>query len=338
MIDAMIELLAKEQKSDDAKKSYCEKNIDETEDEFKDLQNDIQDSEKSIADGKEGIKAVAAELASLTQSIKDMDTQVADLTKQRKAEHAEFEKDFASNAAAKELLSIAKNRLAKFYSPKLYKPPAQRTLSESEQITVNMGGTLAPTAPPGGVAGTGVTAAFAQYEADAAEDSLDEQVTSMGFLQVRSKSRIRAAPPPPPETAGAYQKSQDASQGVTQMLDTLMSELAKEMQTMETNEKEAQREYEEFVNDSADKRATTARSISDKEGNKVELEATTLKTVQDKKGMMVESVAKMETLQNLHGECDWLGENYDSRKKARAGEVENLNSAKSVLSGADYSL
>ena len=35
---------------------------------------------------------------------------------------------------------------------------------------------------------------------------------------------------------------------------------------------------------------------------------------------------------------NWLVENYDARKGARAGEVESLKNAKAVLAGADYSL
>ena len=36
--------------------------------------------------------------------------------------------------------------------------------------------------------------------------------------------------------------------------------------------------------------------------------------------------------------CDWLTSNYETRKEARAGEIESLKAAKAVLSGADYSL
>merc|ERR1719454_690468 len=131
------------------------------------------------------------EIAALTDGIKNMDKQVADATAQRKEENAEYEETMASDGAAKELLGLAKNRLAKFYSPKMYKAPPKRKLSEEERITVNMGGTLAPTAAPGGIAGTGITAAFAQYQEQAQEQQ------SLGFLQVRALKR--GAPPPPPE-------------------------------------------------------------------------------------------------------------------------------------------
>merc|ERR1719199_2208787 len=122
-----------------------------------------------------------------------------------------------------------------------------------------------------------------------------------------------------------------------QMLDVLINDLTKSMAEAETNEKESQREYEQFVVDSGNKRAGDAKSISDKEGTKVELEANTLKMEQDRKGKMGESMAKMEAMEGLHKECDWLVKNFDVRKQARSSEIENLNNAKAVLTGADYS-
>jgi len=78
----------------------------------------------------------------------------------------------------------------KFYTPKLYKPAPKREMSEEERLTVNFGGTLAPTAAPGGIAGTGIALA-------------------------------QGAPPPPPETWGAYSKASEAGNGVISMMDVL---------------------------------------------------------------------------------------------------------------------
>merc|ERR1719356_819147 len=96
----------------------------------------------------------------------------------------------ASNTAAKELIGVAKNRLQKFYNPALYKPPPKRELSEEERITVNMGGTLAPTPAPGGIAGTGIGAVLVQVFAHSS----------------KRQQQHREAPPPPPETFGPYAK------------------------------------------------------------------------------------------------------------------------------------
>jgi len=327
MIDDMSALLKKEQDTDTQKKAYCEKNLDQTEDELKELNLDSDDLKKAIAEHKAAIKTVSDEIDALTAGIQTMDKQVADATKQRQEQNAEYKETMASNGAAKELLGMAKNRLQKFYNPKMHKAAPKRELSEEERITVNMGGTLAPTAPPGGIAGTGITAAFAQYQAQAQEQQ------SLDFLQVQSL----AAPPPPPATAGAYKSAGQESNGVMGLMDLLVADITKEMTEMDVNEKNAQQEYEELIKDSASKRAGDSKSISDKEGNKAELSANTIKMEQERKGKMAEAMGKGEALQALHGECDWLVSNYGTRKEARTGEIENLANAKAVLSGADYS-
>merc|ERR1740117_605060 len=91
--------------------------------------------------------------------------QVSDATATRKEENSDVTKTLSSNMAAKDLLGMAKNRLNKFYNPKMHKAAPKRELSEEEQITVNMGGTLAPTAAPGGIAGTGIES-FVQVQVE----------------------------------------------------------------------------------------------------------------------------------------------------------------------------
>merc|ERR1719401_306310 len=210
--------------------------------------------------------------------------------------------------AAKELIGFAKNRLNKFYNPKMYKAPPAREMSEEERIAVNMGGTLAPTAAPGGIAGTGV----------------------MALAQV--------APPPPPETAGAYKKKGGESGGVIAMMDMMVADLDKEITEVEVTEKESQREYEQFMKDSAAKRAQDAKSIEDKEGAKADLEAKLLKDKESKTSTMKEAMATHEFLADVHADCDWLLTNFENRKTARAGEIDALTKGKAVLSGADFSL
>merc|ERR1719160_1561592 len=155
MIDDLIGLLAKEQLEDDKKKAWCEAELDTKDDEKKALEHDISDLEKAIADAEETIATLKSEIEALEDAIKALDKSVEEATEQRKAEHEEFVETTAANNVAKDLIGFAKNRMMKFYNPKLYKPPPKRELSEEERITVNMGGTLAPTAPSG-IAGTGI--------------------------------------------------------------------------------------------------------------------------------------------------------------------------------------
>merc|ERR1719434_412962 len=110
---------------------------------------------------------------------------------------------------------------------------------------VNNGGTLAPTPPPAGIAGTGITA-LAQASKD--------------------------APPPPPESFKAYAKKTEESNGVMAMMDMLVKDLDKEMTIATATEKDAQADYETFMSDSAAKRAEDSKSIEDKMAAIAEME------------------------------------------------------------------
>merc|ERR1719230_376696 len=243
MIDDMLKLLGEEQIGDDAKKMYCEKQIDKTEDEVKELDHQIADLAKAIDDTKENIATLTEEIAALEEGIKELDKSVAEATATRKEEHEDFVAALAANTAAKDILGIAKNRLNKFYNPKLYKPPPKRELTEAERITVNNGGTLAPTAAPGGIAGTGIAA----------------------LSQTSTRDEHKDAPPPPPESFKAYAKKTEENNGVMAMMDMLVKDLDKEMTVATATEKDAQADYELFLKESADKRAEDTKSVADKE-------------------------------------------------------------------------
>merc|ERR1719230_9703 len=311
MIDDMVALLKEEQLADDNKKEYCEVTIDHTEDSKKELEHDVSDLSKAIEDMTSTIATLGEEIVALKEGIVALDKSVAEATEQRKEENEDYTALMASNTAALQLLELAKNRLNEFYNPKLYKPPPKRELTEEERITLNNGGTLAPTAAPGGIAGTGVEV-FAQ--------------------------RSRVAPPPPPETFGAYAKKGEESGGVIAMLDMMIADLDKEITEVEVEEKEGQKEYEQFMADSAEKRALDAKSIEDKEGAKADLEAKLLKDAESKTATMKEAMATHEFLADTHADCDWLLNNFEARKQARAGEIDALTKGKAVLSGADFSL
>jgi len=308
MIDDMVALLGKEQVDDDAKKEECEKLIDEQEDHMKELDVTLGDLEKDKEETTEMLATTKDEIKALTEGIEDLDKQVATATENRQEEHEDYTVSLAANTAAVELIGFAKNRMNKFYNPKMYKAAPKRELSEEERITLNMGGTLAPTAAPGGIAGTGI--ALAQ----------------------------KGAPPPPPETFGAYSKKSEESNGVITMMDMLIADLEKEITEMEFEEKDSQTEYEQFIEDSKEKRVQDSKSLADKEASKADAEDNLEKLGEQILTKMKEHMAVQDTLKQTHAECDWLLQNFDTRKEARAGEVESLKKAKAVLSGADFSL
>merc|ERR1719371_16417 len=216
MIDDMVVTLKKEQQDDDHKKEYCEEQFDLADDKKKVLEKGQSDLETAIVNSKDGIVSTKAEIEALDDGIKALDKSVAEATEQRKEENEDYTALMASDAAAKELIEFAKNRLNKFYNPKLYKPPPKRELTEEEKIYTNMGGELEATPAPGGIAGTGVEAMFLQVQ------------------------KHKDAPPPPPEMFDAYAKKSEESGGVISMIDLLIRDLDKEMTIATAEEKDAQ--------------------------------------------------------------------------------------------------
>jgi len=123
MIDEMVANLKKEQIDDANKKEYCEKQFDLSEDKKKELELSVSDSETAIEEMEGSIEKLTEELKALEKGIKALDKSVSEATEQRKEENAEYKELKQSDTAAKEILLFAKNRLNKFYNPKLYKPP-----------------------------------------------------------------------------------------------------------------------------------------------------------------------------------------------------------------------
>jgi len=314
MIDNMVATMKQEQLDDDHEKEYCLKQFDFAEDKKKGLETDVENLATAISDAEEGIAKLAEEIEALSDGIKAMDKSVEDATEQRMEEHEEYKELMASNGIAKDLLNFAKNRLNKFYNPKQFKAPPKRELSEDERITLNMGGTLAPTEAPGGIAGTGI-----------------------GFAQISEHGKD--APAAPPKTwDGAYSKKSEESGGVIAMIDLLVKDLDKEMQEAELEEKDSQKDYETMMTDSASKRVQDTKSLTAKTKAKADLGSELEQSHETTYSTNKELMATEEYIGSLHAQCDWLIKYYDVRREARAQETDSLNKAKAVLSGADFSM
>jgi len=313
MMDDMVVLLKEEQKDDEAQKEWCETEFRTSELKEVDLNHKIEGLTAAIEEMTEGIKKLTDEIKALEDGIVALDKSVAEATETRKAEHEEFVTVAAQNNAAVQLLGVAENRLNKFYNPAAYKPPQRRELTEEERIYVQSGGAdprdaEEAAAAQTGIAGTGVT------------------VFQQGGV----------APPPPPATAGAYKKK--SAGGPTALIQKLSNELKMEIQANEMDEKNAQEDYEELMAESASKRAADSKTITEKETQKAGLEGELGTAKKDKKATSTDLMSLKEYVADLHGNCDFLLENFEVRKEARSGEIDAIGKAKAVLSGADYSL
>merc|ERR1719395_502116 len=313
-IDGMMKVLAEEQKTDDETKTFCSKEISAKDAEQADTEESIASSTAAIEEMTEQSATLASEIASLGKEIKDLDKAVAEATENRKTEHSEFLTFQTENNAALQLIEKAKKRLFKFYRPNLYKEAPKQELTEEEKILAASGRSdMIATPAPEMIAGTTIAA----------------------FVQVRKASN-HAAPPPPPATWDAYQKKDGKSNGVISLMEMLMKELQDGIVEAEHEEKTAQSDYERLMSDSQAQREKSVESITSKEMAKAELDTKIADTKEALASQKAELANVQQYIADLHAKCDFILENFDMRKAARENEIEGLNNAKSVLSGANF--
>jgi len=302
MIDNLTAALKKEGQADLDKKAYCAQQFDEADDKKKVLEGEVETHEATVADLTTVPSQLASEIDALGDGIRELDKSVAEATAQRKEEADEYAPTMANDATAKDLILFAKNRLQKFYNPKLYVAPT-RELSDEDRATMAAGGTLAPV-EAGGIAGTGI-----------------------GLAQI----------PPPPQAVEAYSKKSFENSGVVALMDLLVKELDKTMLENEMTEKNAQEDYQNFMNDAAEKRQKDAQAMTDKEGVLADTKARLLEAKDSQASSTKNLMAVEQFIGSLHAECDWLIKYFDMRAEARNGEIDAMQKAKAILSGANYS-
>jgi len=152
------------------------------------------------------------------------------------------------------------------------------------------------------------------------------------FAQIRLHRR--ADPGAPPATFGAYEKSEGKSSGVIALMEGIIKDLKNDIQEAQFAEKTAQKDYEELMNDSQKKRVELTSGIKSREAAKADLgikkqEAKVKEDNDEEDVLLIE-----KHVMDLHSDCDFILENYDSRKEARTTETESLKNAKAALAGA----
>merc|ERR1719178_180059 len=316
MIDGMEKVLKEEQSDVDSTKAFCDKDLAKSAGEKKDTEEAIAASEAFIEETTAESAATADEIKELQKEIKDLDKAVAEATEQRKEEHADFLVFQQQSNAALQLIDKAKNRLMKFYRPTMYKEAPTQELTEEEKILAASGRSdMIATAAPEMIPGT----------------------TTTVYAQIRSHTLDDAAPAPPPETWGAYQKKDGKSNGVIGLMDMLLKELSGDLTSSENEEKTSQTDYERLMADSQASRSQNVASITDKEAAKADMD-TAIEETKAKLDSQQASLADIKQyILQLHANCDFIIDNYDLRKAARENELTSLANAKAVLSGADLS-
>lgn len=196
MIDDMKVTLEKEQKDDEEKKAFCEKEFDETEDDTKQKHVEKSDLTAAIEEGKEELAALEESIKAAQVAVAENDKAAKDASEQRKEEHEEFKELVSTNAAAKELLTRAKDRMAKFYNSQ--EAGAFTQLSSSTHRTTELREAPATAKEfSGNAGGSTVISAIATIIADLEKETTvaktEEENAQEDYEQMTKKSATKRA-------------------------------------------------------------------------------------------------------------------------------------------------
>merc|ERR1712241_946803 len=86
------------------------------------------------------------------------------------------------------------------------------------------------------------------------------------------------------------------------------------------------------------KRGSDSKSLAGKVSAVADTEAELESLKEGQRAAGRELLGTSKYIASLHSECDWLLQYHQVRTEARAGEVDSLNQAKAVLSGAGFAM
>lgn len=164
------------------------------------------------------------------------------------------------------------------------------------------------------------------------------------FVQVRVHDHTREEPmyaagagvaPAPPPTPAPYTKDGRGG-GVLAMLDKIIQDATTEEQQMVADENDSQAAYGELVKETAASIEADRAAIAEKEEQSAATSAEISETEQAQLGNEQALEKATDLLKAHHLDCDYLIKYFDIRQKSRAEEMQAINDAKAILSGADF--
>merc|ERR1719197_1979362 len=347
-LDAMIELIAKEEKADDEQKAWCDSEREDNHASLEDkttnkgsLEGKVVELTDAIENAESGLKKqLSDENTKLTENRKDQ----ADEIETRGLENAAYQANIVNLVNAEKTLDKALKVLKKFYDwlhkksgPHHYEKKAGKD-SGSSNIKRIPEATVeeleeACSADPGcagfNTMGWMKAAIDPEDKWYAAEGDLYVKVYDEENPVVLMQKREEPAPP----EADFSETGQGQATDAVSMLGFILEETEKEEKQAHTDEEEAQKTFEDTMNDLKTQEAACLETIADLTEELASTEKTLEETTIDLQKTTKEKIALEKYLLKIKPGCDFITENIDTRKDNRAAETSALTTAKEKLMG-----
>jgi len=284
--------------------------------------------------------AMTAQLDSFEKVKKMMDTMVAELKAQQK-EEAEFKaycnKEFDDNEKA----MYAKNEL---------KDDLEAKIDSLDALMTKLGKEIA--AAKQQISQTKVEIKKASENREAENKEFQQTVSDQRATQeilTKALQRLKdfyskgigkkviylqqSARQTPPVQFTKY-KSNAGSSPVMGLLEQIIEDSLALEKEVTTGEYKAQADYEKFTKDSNTLIADLSETVAAKTKAIAEAKLETAEAEGDLKSTVSELESLAAYKADLHGQCDFVLKNFEVRQKARLQEMEAIQAAKGILSGA----
>jgi len=137
---------------------------------------------------------------------------------------------------------------------------------------------------------------------------------------------------------GGFQKGyqQQSSGGVLGLIEMTIADAERLKMESIAAEQDQQAEYNKLVKDTSDEITADNLSIADKSEAKATAETEKQEVESSLQGTETEIADLEKFATELHASCDFVLDNFNLRQEARAAEMDALENAKAILSGADF--
>merc|ERR1719217_872863 len=318
MITGMVSVLHDEDVGDEHKKEWC---ANETEVNHKleaEKKTLIEKTEAVITESEDTIATLTEEIKGLTLKIQELDKMVHEATEQRKSEHQEFVDAFATSSTAIRLVTKAIKRLEKFYSPEKHAAEAKAATDAALKAQ--------------GLALLRRRSETHRQEVKAAAVTKMENALMPGgfddFVQVRTRMRIKQ--PEIPATPSALFQKQESG-GVIGLMNEFVTDIKMDMTEAETEEKFFAKDYVRIMTEAQKTRSEDTKALNSKKKAKASADT---KLMEDKE-LLEATEDEHHNLElymaQLHGECDFLMRNFETRHEGRVDSEVGLEDAKTII-------
>jgi len=179
----------------------------------------------------------------------------------------------------------------------------------------------------------------ADYQVTVAEQRATQAIVKKALARMQAfykkkKALLQDGQDPMPPVAFKKQKKNAGGSPVISMLEMIIEDSKAVESDAIQEEQTAQKDYETFVNDSNDTIKQLSEQIVAKTEEKGAAEVDKENSIVSKQNAEDELEQLAGVLAALHGECDFVMKNFDLRQGARLREIEAIQEAKAILSGA----